>query len=65
MEAIIYRKIVSGEFLLKLFKIPKINTKKEFEIIIKPVSKKKFESLKLIKLDTKNFKFSRELANER
>jgi hypothetical protein len=48
-----------------LINIPAYLEDNDFEVIAKPLKRLEFKSLSLIKPDTKNFKFSRDKANER
>lgn len=65
MSINIYKKIMKGRELKNFFDIPEAFIGKELEITIKPVEEKTFQSLSIIQLDTKNFKFNRDEANER
>lgn len=61
----IYRKIVKGKELKNFIELPDDYLDKEMEVIIKPVVKKIFNSLSIIKINTEEFRFNRDEANER
>jgi hypothetical protein len=65
MTVEIYRKIVKGKELKNFIELPDDYLDKEMEVIIKPVVKKIFNSLSVIKINTEEFRFNRDEANER
>ncbi len=65
MSVEIYKKFVKGKELKNLIDLPDNYLDKEMEVIIKPVVKKVFNSLSIIKINTEEFKFNRDEANER
>ncbi|MEQ8168441.1 MAG: hypothetical protein ABRQ38_06065 [Candidatus Eremiobacterota bacterium] len=65
MSLEIYRQIINGEDIKKIINLPEYLTDKELEITLKPVKERYFNSLSLIKINTEEFKFNRDMANER
>ena len=60
-----YTTVIRAEELAKIISIPTYFKERELEITIKRKRKKVFSSIKKIKIDTTNFRFNREEANER
>lgn len=60
-----YTTVIKAEELAKIISLPKYLKDTELEITIKRKRKRVFSSISKIKIDTTNFRFSREQANER
>ena len=60
-----YTTVIKGEELAKIISLPLNFREKELEITIKRKRKRVFTSINKIKIDTTNFRFNREEANER
>jgi len=60
-----YTTVVKAEELAKIISLPLYFKERELEITIKRKRKRVFSSVNKIKIDTKNFRFNREEANER
>ena len=61
-----FKTVIQAERLKPIFNLPEDFWDQDVEVIIKPVSpKKSFPSTLVIKIDTTQFHFNRDEANER
>jgi len=65
MNANEYKTVVKAEELAKIMSLPTYFKESELEITIKRKRKRVFSSINKIKIDTTNFRFDRDEANER
>lgn len=60
-----YTTVIQAEELAKIISLPIYFKERELEITIKRKRRRVFSSINKIKIDTTNFRFNREQANER
>ena len=65
MQRQIFKAHISAEQLRPILQLPENFAGKMLEVSIRPMRKRTFRSLNLIRIDTKTFRFNREEANER
>ncbi len=65
MAVKVYKKILNGKYVKSFLDIPENMVNEELELTIRPRNNIIFNSISVISLDTKNFKFNRNFANER
>ncbi|MCP4399498.1 MAG: hypothetical protein GY801_19630 [bacterium] len=65
MQAQTLRTVLPAEQLKPIVNIPEEFAGKVLEVIIRPVRRRTFRSLSIIRIDTTTFKFDRDKANER
>ncbi len=65
MQVQTLRTVLPADQLKRIVNLPEEFAGKVLEVIIRPIRKKTFRSLSLIRIDTTTFKFGRDEANER